>query len=364
MLVRPDERRPLAVYRGHTGFKGAWLCHWLVNLGAEVSGFALEPQAFAPTTSHGRSIGSHSPHLFAGLALAQRTNTVIGDISSADAINRCIRDTQPEVVFHLAAQALVRPGYLDPAKTYATNVMGTVNLLEAVRNSAAPCRIVVITSDKCYLNQESMTPYTEQDALGGADPYSASKACADIVALSYQQSYFANDASEVHLATARAGNVVGGGDWAQDRIVPDVVRAWLAEAPLAIRNPDAIRPWQHVLEPLSGYLALAEQLTSQSAARAWNFGPNTKEIASVAEVIHRLRQHWPEISIESPASVGPNEAGILLLDSSEARQKLNWSPRWNLEETLARTLAWYEAWETGADPIDVTTAQIEDYCSL
>ena len=340
---------------GHTGFKGAWLALWLARLGAHVHGYALDP----PT----------SPSLFEAARIAGvLASDTRADLADLDALRSVLARTQPEVVFHLAAQSLVRESYADPLATFATNVMGTAHVLEAARSSAATRAIVVVTTDKVYENRESMHAYGEGDALGGHDPYSASKAATEIVAASYRSSFFSGpDARGPWLATARAGNVIGGGDWAKDRLVPDALRCFGAGEPLRLRFPTAVRPWQHVLEPLSGYVRLAGALLGSEGAQfasAWNFGPAEQDMASVGDVAAAIARLWGEgARVEASTDAHPHEAGLLVLDSRRAHEVLAWRPRWSLDQALARTVAWQRGWRAGADMQAATCAQIDDYMS-
>lgn len=333
---------------GHTGFKGGWLSLWLQSLGAKVYGYALD----APT----------EPHLF-GVARVNEgmTSNTIADIRDVPALSKAIQEAQPEVVFHLAAQPLVRYSYTAPVETYAVNVMGTVNLLEAVRATPGVRAVVNVTTDKCYENREWVWGYREGEALGGHDPYSSSKACSELVTAAYRNSFL--DAAGVALASARAGNVIGGGDWAADRLLPDFLRALDAGATLQIRSPNAIRPWQHVLEPLSGYLLLAERLfTGQAAfAEAWNFGPADEDARPVRWIVERLVSATPGAAWACDATPQPHEASHLKLDSSKARTRLDWQPRWRLATALDKTLEWHAAWRDGQDMRAVTLAQIAEY---
>ena len=333
---------------GHTGFKGGWLGLWLQMLGAKVQGYALP----APT----------SPSLWQAARLAERIPGTLADIRDSDCLANAVKQFQPEVVLHLAAQPLVRASYASPADTYATNVMGTVHLLEAVRQCATVRAVVVVTSDKCYDNREWLWPYRENDALGGHDPYSSSKACVELVCASWRASFFHGTAP--WIATARAGNVIGGGDWAPERLVPDTLRAWECGEAVTLRYPNATRPWQHVLEPLHGYLLLAQALAQQhkEMATAWNFGPDTEGVASVAQVVAQLSRLWPGVAAwNTPAQAQPHEAALLALDSTKARQQLGWRPRWSLAQALARTVDWHSAWRAGADMQAFTRAQITEF---
>lgn len=334
---------------GHTGFKGGWLTLWLRMLGAQVQGYAL------PTAT--------TPSLWQAAQLAELAPGTLADIRDSMRLNAAIDAFQPDIVLHLAAQSLVRTSYQTPAETYATNVMGTVHLLEAVRRCAAVRAVVVVTSDKCYDNREWPWPYREQDALGGHDPYSSSKACVELLCTSWRASFLQGNGTL--LATARAGNVIGGGDWSPDRLVPDALRAWERGETLTLRHPHATRPWQHVLEPLHGYLLLAQALAAEqgNAAAAWNFGPDTDGVASVAKVIEQLSALWPGPAVwhtETQAQQ-PHEAHLLALDSSKARHLLGWRPRWTLAQALASTIAWHNAWHAGADMQAFTRAQISAF---
>nr|WP_306673567.1 CDP-glucose 4,6-dehydratase [Tahibacter caeni] len=336
---------------GHTGFKGGWLCLWLHLLGARVHGYALEP----PTR----------PNLFdafdLGGLLASDTRADLADLA---ALRDCLVRSRASVVFHLAAQSLVRESYAAPLPTFATNVMGTAHLLQAARESATVRAVVVATTDKVYENHETGRAFREGDALGGNDPYSASKAACEIVAASFRASFFGTPGSPC-LATARAGNVIGGGDWAGDRLVPDCLRAFAAGRPVHLRYPGAVRPWQHVLEPLGGYLRLAGALLTEDGprfARAWNFGPAAADDATVHTVAQRLAGLWGgAAAVTVDAAEHPHEAGLLRLDSGAAARELDWRPRWSLEQALAATVAWHQAWHAGSDMREVGRAQLRDY---
>jgi CDP-glucose 4,6-dehydratase len=335
---------------GHTGFKGGWLALWLQQLGAEVHGFALP----AATT----------PALWQVAGVDGAMTGELADIRDAQAVTRVCQAFAPEIVLHLAAQPLVRESYRTPADTYATNVMGTVNVLEAVRQSPGVRAVVVVTTDKCYENREWLWPYREQDTLGGFDPYSNSKACVELLCGAYRNS-FLQDAG-VALATARAGNVIGGGDWSADRLVPDIFRAWQHGEEVTLRYPQATRPWQHALEPLMGYLLLAQALVEngEKHAGAWNFGPESGNVATVEKLVRTLAEMWPTpVRWAVDGNAQPHEAGLLALDSSKARQLLGWAPRWSFEQTLERTLAWHLAWQQGGDMQTFTRAQIAAYQS-
>lgn len=334
---------------GHTGFKGTWLTYLLNKLGADVTGFALPPE-------QGRS------H-FEMLDLRSKIRHIECDIRDSGALSAALTDARPEFVFHLAAQALVKRSYSDPAGTFDTNVMGSVNLLDAVRQCDSVRSLVYITSDKCYENVEWVWGYRENDALGGHDPYSASKAAAEIVFSAYVRSFLASR-SDLGAATTRAGNVIGGGDWAADRIVPDCIRSIENGASIQLRNPNATRPWQHVLEPLSGYLLLGAKLYDQPKqyAGSWNFGPSTTEVHTVHEVAKSIIQHLGRGSIEITGTQAIlHEAGLLQLNCDKAHQLLGWHPRWNVEKTLSATAQWYKAILDGGDAETITNAQLKDY---
>lgn len=322
---------------GHTGFKGGWLAIWLRSLGAEVHGIALPPES--------------ESCLWSATGLADRMDGNFTDIRNQAALAAQVQAFAPECVFHLAAQPLVRASYHDPVDTYATNVMGTVNLLEALRHTESVKVIVVVTTDKCYENQEWQWPYRENDRLGGFDPYSNSKACAELVCASYRDAFF--NPAGVALATARAGNVIGGGDWGAERLVPDILRCWDAGEELTLRYPAATRPWQHVLEPLSGYLMLAEHLmgVGASGSGAFNFGPDDASTASVESVVSRMATLWSggKARWRCSEQEQPHEAGLLALDSSHARHLLSWRPRWSLDTALRHTLDWHDGWRQGDD---------------
>lgn len=333
---------------GHTGFKGSWLCLWLQGMGAEVVGVALPPD--------------RGPNLFDLAGVANGMRSIQQDIRDAAAVRRILAETAPEIVLHLAAQSLVRRSYADPIETYATNVMGTLHVLEAVRAVESVRAVLVVTSDKCYENREWHWPYREIDALGGLDPYSSSKGCAEVLVDSYRRSFFGGPRARTAIASARAGNVVGGGDFSADRLVPDLVRGAVAGRPVVIRNPVAVRPWQHVAEPLAGYLMLAERLVEEGSAvaEAWNFGPASDDHRTVADLADRFVARWGAgAAWERDAGVHPHEAGLLALDSAKAHVRLGWRPRWRFEETVERTLGWYRLWADGADPEALRSAATE-----
>lgn len=338
---------------GHTGFKGGWLSLWLRRLGAEVSGYALAPPP--------------GPSLFAAARVEEGMTHVEGDLRDPERLAASLAAERPEVVFHLAAQALVRRGYREPVETFDTNVMGTVRLLEALRACPSVRAVVVVTSDKCYDNREWHWGYRESDPLGGRDPYAASKACAELVTAAYRASFLAADAggeTAVALATARSGNVLGGGDWGEDRLVPDVLAALAAGEQPLIRSPRAVRPWQHVLEPLAGYLRLAEGLwrDGERFAGAWNFGPADVDARPVSWLVDRLCALWGEgAGWRQDADAGPHEATFLKLDASRARAELGWAPRLPLAEALAWVVEWHRTHAAGGDVQRLCAAQIDRY---
>lgn len=332
---------------GHTGFKGAWMALWLYRLGAQVTGVSLPPET--------------EPSLFDLAKIDAITDTHFCDIREATTVAGLIKKAQPEIVFHLAAQALVHASYRDPLMTFSTNVQGTANVLDALRHLDSVRSVVVITTDKVYKNLEQSYPYRETDALGGYDPYSASKAAAEMVIASYRDSYL-NDQG-IALASARAGNVIGGGDWSADRLIPDAIRAWNSNRPLQIRRPRAVRPWQHVLEPLSGYLQLAEQLwLKPELAGAYNFGPQTHEAATVGEVVRLAQAAYGKGEvIWSDGTEGPHEAGWLALEIAKVRTVLGIKPNWSLTETVQRTIDWYRQQSEGADALTMCEADLAAY---
>ena len=338
---------------GHTGFKGGWLSLWLQQLGAEVTGYALPP----PTV----------PNLFEVADVARGMHSIIGDIRDGDSVKSAMSDVRPEVVIHMAAQPLVKRSYDNPEETYTTNIMGLVYLLEAVRTTPSIKTVVNVTSDKCYENKEWPWGYRENEPMGGYDPYSNSKGCAELITSCYRNTYFNPEKYEEHgiaIASARAGNVVGGGDWAQDRLIPDTLRAISKKESVQIRNPDAIRPWQHVLEPLAGYLILAKNLYINGTAYAegWNFGPYDNEVETVGQVIERLIKTWgsgAKWSLDNQKH--SHEATHLRLDCSKARSRLNWHPRWDIGQTIDEIVDWYKAYNQGADMHEKTLAQINSY---
>lgn len=338
---------------GHTGFKGSWLCMWLHYLGADVTGYALQP----PT----------SPSLFNICNIEKLVTSVIGDVRNFDNLNRTMQQQQPDIVIHMAAQPLVRDSYKNPVETYAINVMGTVHLLEAVRYCSSVKAVVNVTTDKCYENKEWVWGYRENEPMGGYDPYSNSKGCSELVTASYRNSFFnISNYSEhgVGLASARAGNVIGGGDWATDRLIPDCIQSLLANEPIRIRSPHAIRPWQYVLEPLSGYLQLAQQLYQDvSFAEGWNFGPNDDDAKPVQWIIDKMCQMWGHSrGYMVDQGQHPHEAHYLKLDCSKSKARLNWQPQWNLEEALEKTIEWVRAYQCNEDMHKLCIKQIKNYC--
>lgn len=339
---------------GHTGFKGSWLSLWLTSMGAEVGGYALPPATF--------------PSLFEKLNINSLIKTsAYSDIRDLFAIKKIMAEFLPQVVIHMAAQPLVRFSYSHPVETYETNVIGTANLLEAVRSVGGVKAVISVTTDKCYENKEWLWGYRENDALGGADPYSSSKACAELVTAAYRQSFFSTETYASHgtaIASARAGNVIGGGDWSEDRLIPDLLRAKANRTSLVVRNPNALRPWQHVIEPLAGYLILAERLYEHGPkyATAWNFGPNDNDAVSVDNVLkiaRRMLTDMPDVLMNTTTQ--PHESGLLKLDNSQSKNKLNWHPKWDIEQALSRTLSWNDSFDQGQDMIQITLAQIKEY---
>lgn len=356
---------------GHTGFKGSWLALWLVEMGAEVTGLALEPE----------SVPSLGSPLFSQLDLSERLSSRhrIGDIRHHEVVREAVTSSQPEVVFHLAAQALVRRSYKDPLGTWSTNVQGSLHVLDALRDLIHPCAVVMVTTDKVYENRNWTHGYRETDRLGGHDPYSASKAAAELAIASWRASFCGNAPHQnpwLAIATARAGNVIGGGDWAEDRLIPDAMRSLAKGLPVRVRHPESTRPWQHVLEPLSGYLVLAQRLLnahSQSAlsselsgnpfASSFNFGPGLDANRSVAEVVRAVLDLWPGSCEVEPDKGDPHEAGRLHLQIDKAHYELGWQPKWDFLTGVARTVGWYCAVHEGSDPWDSCCADIRSYQS-
>lgn len=335
---------------GHTGFKGSWLSLWLHSLGANVTGYALEP----PT----------NPSLFKVAGVADVMTSITGDIRDLEFFRKSMQAAQPEIVFHMAAQPLVRYSYVNPVETYETNVMGTVYLFESVRLTPSVKSVLNITTDKCYENKEWVWGYRENDPMGGYDPYSSSKGCSELVTSTYHRSFLAS--AGVGVASARAGNVIGGGDWAKDRLIPDILRAFEKSQSVEIRNPQATRPWQHVLEPLSGYLAIAERLWHEpnQYAEGWNLGPSDEDAKSVGWILERMISKWGSGATSViDAREQPHEANYLKLDISKARQRLSWNPKWDLDTALNKTIDWHQAWLANADMRLVCLEQIQHYSS-
>ena len=348
MLVDPShwsDRRVLVT--GHTGFKGAWLSLWLTEMGARVTGLALAPE---------------TPSLFSQLDLAQLVTHVEGDIRDEATVDRVIKDAAPQTVFHLAAQPIVRLSYDEPRETFATNVQGTVNVLDACRRVADLEAIVAITSDKCYENREWIWPYRESDPMGGHDPYSASKGAAELVIGSYRSSFFCNDGQPL-LASVRAGNVIGGGDWGKNRLVPDIVRSISADETVAIRSPHAVRPWQHVLEALGGYLLIAQGLArgDRSFASAWNFGPSSQDAKAVLWIVERMLERWGKGSYVLEANGGRHEANLLKLDCSKAHSEIGWRPAFSIDDTIDWIVDWHKAHHEGAELREFSIRQLREY---
>jgi len=341
---------------GHTGFKGGWLALWLHSLGAKVSGYALPP--------------STDPSLYELLHLHSLVNSVLGDVRDFQGLKRALNTAAPEVVFHLAAQPLVRASYQEPVETYGSNVMGTVHLLEAVRSTPSVRAVLIVTSDKCYENQEWLWGYRENDRLGGHDPYSNSKACAELVTQAYTDSFFAPQRHGEHrvaVASARAGNVIGGGDWSQDRLLPDAMRAFVSSEPLSIRSPHAIRPWQHVLDPLWGYMLLAERLCVEGTRfnGPWNFGPASEGMASVKTVVDLAAAAWDQPTrVVIDTRTAPHEAGLLMIDATKSQQQLGWKPAFALAKAVQMVVAFTRAWHQGADLREHCLSNINDFTAL
>lgn len=334
---------------GHTGFKGSWLSLWLQDMGAVVKGYALEPNT--------------NPNLFTQANVAKNMDSEIGDITDLNHISESMKAFDPEVLIHMAAQPLVRLSYKDPVLTYATNVMGTVNVLEAARKCTNLKAIVSVTTDKCYENREWAWGYRENEPIGGHDPYSSSKGCAELVTAAYRKSFF-NQNNTVFLASARAGNVIGGGDWSADRLIPDILRAFEKNDSVIVRNPMATRPWQHVLEPLSGYLVLAQHLYEEGSdfAEGWNFGPKDEDCKSVSWILDKMVSKWGKgASWELDKNNNPHEAGYLKLDCSKAAMRLNWHPKWNLEDTLESIIGWHQHYLSGKNIKEQCLLEIAKY---
>lgn len=353
MAVEPGFWRGRRVLvTGHTGFKGSWLALWLTSLGAEVAGFSKN----VPTT----------PSLYRLARVGDVVEAIEGDVRDYDAVRDAVRRVRPEVVVHMAAQSLVRRSFADPRETYETNVMGTVNLLEAIRAGGEVRVAVNVTSDKCYENTESPSGYREEQPMGGYDPYSSSKGAAELVTAAYRRSFFSDDDDATRIASARAGNAIGGGDWSEDRLIPDLMRAALAGETLQVRNPDAVRPWQHVLDPLSGYLTLAQALWEKPEfASGWNFSPSEDDSQPVRWVIERIAERWAGAPAwEQDARAHPREAQLLTLDSSRARTLLGWQPEWDLATAVDAVVEWYEGYASGVDAGELTRAQIARFTAV
>jgi len=344
-------RKRRVLLTGHTGFKGSWLSLWLQDLGAQLVGYSLP----APT----------EPNLFTQASVERGMLSIRADILDAAHVQATVREHAPEVVFHLAAQSLVRRSYADPVDTFATNVLGTVHVLEAVRHCPGVRAVVVVTSDKCYENEEKLEPYKESDRLGGFDPYSSSKACAELVTAAYRSSFFSGSRPNIAgIGSARAGNVIGGGDWTEDQLVPDIVRAIQAGKKVLIRSPHAIRPWQHVMEPLYGYMLLAQKLYESPArySQSWNFGPQESDAVTVSDLLERFGQAWgPDVPWQEDSGPHPHEAGYLKIDCTRAKTGLGWYPQWNLNRALEMTAKWYQAFLSAEDLRAVTLDQIRAY---
>jgi CDP-glucose 4,6-dehydratase len=353
--VNPEFWKNKSVFlTGHTGFKGGWLALWLSSMGAKVTGYALTPNT--------------APNLFDVLSLQTVLNkSHIANICDLEDLQIALSTCKPEIVIHMAAQPLVRYSYANPVETYMTNVMGTVNVLEATRKTDSVKATVVVTTDKCYENKEWVWGYRENEPMGGFDPYSSSKGCAELVTSAYRQSYFSDPSGTKNsVASARAGNVIGGGDWSEDRLIPDAVKAFEVGQTLMIRNPLATRPWQHVLEPLSGYLILAQSLYQDGEAfsSAWNFGPKDQDNRSVKEVITTLCKQWgPDARWQQDVSAQPHEAGLLKLDCSKAAKQLGWEPKWGLETAIEKIIYWHKAYLAKENMQEVSLAQIDHYMS-
>jgi CDP-glucose 4,6-dehydratase len=334
---------------GHTGFKGSWLSLWLQDMGAIVKGYALEP--------------STKPNLFTEAKVIQNMDSEKGDINDLNHITESMKVFSPEVLIHMAAQPLVRLSYQEPVLTYATNVMGTVNVLEAARKCTNLKAIVSVTTDKCYENKEWDWGYRENEPMGGHDPYSSSKGCAELISAAYRKSFF-NGHNSAGLATARAGNVIGGGDWSVDRLIPDILRAFEKNKPVIVRNPMSTRPWQHVLEPLSGYLVLAQNLYEEknNVAEGWNFGPRDEDCKPVSWILDKMVTMWGKgATWELDKNSNPHEAGYLKLDCSKAAMRLNWYPKWNLEDTLESIINWHQCYTSGESTQEQCLLEIAKY---
>lgn len=347
-------RNKKVLVTGHTGFKGSWLSLWLHEMGADVIGYSLLP----PTTPSHHEV----------CRLKDRITSIENDIRDLNALKRVLSDYRPEIVFHLAAQSLVRRSYQEPVETFGTNVMGTVHLLEACRQCSSVTVVVNVTSDKCYENKEWVWGYRETDAIGGHDPYSGSKGCAELVTAVYARSYFdapGQTTSRKALASVRAGNVIGGGDWAEDRLLPDCIRSLALQTPVVVRNPHSVRPWQHVLEPLCGYLLLAVQMHAmpKDFSGAWNFGPNEESVVTVQELVSLILQGWGRGTVETRSGRDLHEAKLLKLDSSKAKRLLGWKHRWTVRQAVSFSIDWYRRFFAGENMYDVSKEQIAAYAS-
>lgn len=349
VVINPDFWQNRRVFiTGHSGFKGSWMALWLTEMGAKVHGYALQP--------------STNPNLLELIDLENRlAQSTIGDIRDLPELSKALGSAQPSVVVHMAAQPLVRESYRTPVETFSTNVMGTVNLLESVRQTESVEAVVIVTTDKCYQSQDWIRPYRENDRLGGHDPYSSSKACAELVTEAYRSSFLAD--SRVQVATARAGNVIGGGDWAADRLIPDFLRALDAQETLLVRSPNAVRPWQHVLEPLFGYLLLSERLVEggNAFAEEWNFGPEDSDARPVSWIVERLCREAVDAKWEIERNSQPHETKVLKLDSAKAKSQLGWHPHWSIETALEKTIDWHAAWKSDQDMLAISLEHITSY---
>ncbi len=347
-MFKPNTYKGTRVFiSGHTGFKGAWLAFWLNILGARVKGYALEPYT--------------NPSLYNILDLENTIESEIGNILNSDKLNKSIRDFQPDIIFHLAAQPLVRQSYIDPVNTYETNVIGTLNVLEAARKCKSIKAFVNITTDKCYENIEKDYAYKETDKMGGYDMYSSSKACSEILSASYRNSFLKENG--FLLATVRAGNVIGGGDWSNDRLVPDCIKAITTDKEIIIRSPKSVRPWQHVLEPLSGYLALGEQLLNgnKEFAQGYNFGPENTSVLTVEDIVKLVIKYYGQGNVVIKPDTNFHEACLLMLDITKAKTELNWHPKYNAEQAIEKTISWYKNYYSNTDMKIFTSKQIEEY---
>ena len=334
---------------GHTGFKGSWLSLWLQDSGATLKGYSLPPNT--------------NPNLFNAASVSNGMESVFGDIRNLENLSKCMKSFAPDIVIHMAAQPLVKFSYQNPLETYSTNIMGTVNLFESVRSTSSVRVVINVTTDKCYENKEWVWAYRENEAMGGHDPYSSSKGCSELITTAYRNSFF-NFSGAAAIASVRAGNIIGGGDWAKDRLIPDIFRSFEKKEPVLVRNPSAIRPWQHVLEPLSGYLLLAEKLynDSEGYSGGWNFGPNEDDVKSVSEIVEYMVSSWGRgISWKHDKTEHPHEAILLRLEIAKAKNLLNWKPRWRLKETLDLILEWQREFLNGCDTKKITLKQIYQF---